>query len=93
MQQEITLVNSTFIASREKITLMTKKMVLFIYFNNKLIFDLGGLHKKIGGEIKKFLEVLMIFEKLGFIQKISSTEFMFRGFNGFISTFHGKKED
>jgi len=79
-----------FIASREKITLMTKKIVLYIYFHNKLILDIYHLHQKLGGELKKYLEVIFILEKLGFIKMISLTEFIFAGFKGAIFNFHGR---
>lgn len=82
--------NGTFIGSREKANLMAKKILLYIYFHNKLILDFTFLHKKFGGDLKKFLEIIMILESIGFVQRVSQTEIIFKGFKGFILKFNGK---
>lgn len=83
----------TFIGAREKVNLMAKKILLYIYYHNKLILDFTDLHRKFGGDLKKYLEIIMIMEKIGFIQRLNSTEIIFKGFKGFILKFNGKKFD
>jgi len=70
---------------------MTKKIMCHIFFHNKLIFEIHKFHTHIGGEIKKFMEILFIMAGLGLIQMASKTEFVFTGFSGFIKKFHGIK--
>ena len=84
------LIPGTFIAQREKVTLMAKKILLYLYFHNKLVFDFIEMHKMFGGEMKKYLEIVFILSELGFLQRISDTEFVFKGFRGFIQNFNGK---
>lgn len=68
---------------------MAKKIMCHIFFHNKLIFEIHKFHALVGGEIKKFMEILFIMEGLGFIQMASKTEFVFSGFKGFIIKLHG----
>jgi hypothetical protein len=48
------------------------------------------MHELFGGDLKKYLEIIMILSKLGFLQRVSKKEFIFKGFLGFIHTFNGK---
>lgn len=78
----------TLIGAREKVNLMAQKILLYVYYHNKLILDFTELHAKFGGDLKKYLEIIMIMEGIGFVQRINKTEIVFKGFKGFILKFN-----
>jgi hypothetical protein len=75
--------------TREKVTSMARKILLYLYFHNQKVFDLEHLLAFLGGEIKKCLEILFILEGVGMIFRTSRTKFIFQGIEGMILKFQG----
>lgn len=84
---------SALISSREKVSVMARKITLYLYFHNKNIFDLKQLISTIGGETKKILEIVFVLEGVGFIYRISRCKFVFLGFEGMIQKFQSNLYD
>lgn len=84
----IPLQSSALISSREKVSTMARKLLLYLYFHNRTIFDLERLLVLLGGETKKTLEILFILEGIGLTFRISRGKFIFQGFEGMIAKFH-----
>ena len=61
--------------------------MLYLYFNNKKIFDLKTLLAVLGGEMRKNLEVLFILEGIGMIFRVSKSKFIFQGLEGMVNKF------
>ena len=78
------------LAPREKLGVLTKKVVLFLYFRNKSVFNLQQVVTLLGGEMKKVIEILFILQGVGLIFRVSRNKFVFRGFEGMIHKFHGR---
>jgi FHA domain len=76
------------LSSREKVSVLTKKVLLYLYFRNKTIFDIQKLLPILGGEFKKVLEVLFALEGIGWIMRLNKNMFIFTGFEGMINRFH-----
>ena len=81
---------TTLLNTREKVTSMARKILLFLYFHNKRVFDLEQILATFGGEIKKCLEILFILEGVGIIFRTSKTQFVFQGLEGMILKFQGR---
>lgn len=75
------------ISSREKLNTIAPKILLYLYFNNKKIFDLKTLLPVLGGEMRKNLEVLFILEGIGMIFRVSKSKFIFQGLEGMVNKF------
>lgn len=81
---------TALISTREKIATISKKIILYLYFHNRVIFDLPKVLTMFGGETKKILEIIFILEGLGLIFRTSNSKFIFQGFEGMIHKFHCK---
>jgi hypothetical protein len=81
---------STLLNTREKVTSMARKVLLYLYFHNRQVFDLEHVLATFGGEIKKCLEILFILEGVGMIFRTSKTKFVFQGLEGMILKFQGR---
>lgn len=81
---------STLLNTREKVTSMARKILLFLYFHNKKVFDLEQILVAFGGETKRCLEIIFILEGVGMIFRTSKSAFIFQGLEGMILKFHGK---
>ena len=81
---------STMLNTREKVPLMARKILLYLYFHNKSVFDLEQILTFFGGETKKCLEIIFILEGVGMIFRTSKTKFIFQGLEGMILKFQGR---
>lgn len=81
---------ATLLNTREKVASMARKILLYLYFHNKRVFDLEQILLFFGGEIKKCLEILFILEGIGMVFRTSRTKFIFHGLEGMILKFQGK---
>ena len=84
------LLPGSLIASREKISTMSKKILLYIFFNNKRVFNIAYLVRDLGGDPKKFLEILFVLEGVGVIMRITEQDFIYVGVKGIMEKFHSK---
>jgi len=49
-------------AARDRIDVMASKVSLFFYYHNKIVIDFVKFHVLIGGELKKYLEIIFILD-------------------------------
>ena len=83
---------ATLLNTREKVTSMARKILLYLYFHNQKVYDLEQILAFFGGEIKKCLEILFILEGAGMIFRTSRTKFIFQGLEGMILKFQGSHD-
>ena len=81
---------ATLLSTREKLTTIARKMMLYVYFRRDSVFDIGKLLATMGGEARKCLMVLAVLEGIGLTFKVSDTKMVYRGFEGMIARFHGR---
>lgn len=82
---------AALLSTREKLTTIARKIMLYLYFRRHAVFDIGKLLATLGGEARKCLMVLAVLEGVGLTFRVGDSKLVYRGLEGMIAKFHGRR--